>query len=282
MELKLLQKELFENPDFDPQRYAQDMEKPAAPRRFVIYFTPRSGSSWLEDTLTDSKCLGRPSEYFNPNFIPNIARSINADSLERYIDVLTRRNHPGRIFSFEITIYHLNRVFGNGEAFLKFFPPSLPAFYLRREDMVLQAVSLAKAVTTSVYHSKNAQPQDINEADTAFGYDPDLIGQWLAHILDQERKIEAYFEKFDLRPHRLSYEQIMEMGQEATVRHFIRHLRPKMHQQGRPANLTFSSRHAKIGTSRNAEYAERFRQDRPDRAAEVDEFRASLAGTTAG
>jgi len=272
-----LRQDLFRNPEFDPDRFETDMTIAPARRRYVIYFTPRSGSSWLTDVLIASKLMGKPQEWFNPNFIPNIARGINANSLEGYVDMLRRKHKRGGYFSTEITIFQLHRVFRDEAAFLEFFPPDIPAFYLRREDMILQAVSLAKAVDTSVFHTKNTAAGAIDEADKAFSYDARGIGKWLAHILDQERRIEAYFDRFGIRPHRLSYEQITTMGEEATVRHFMKHLRPKMYAAGKPERFSFSPAHRKIGTSRNEEYAARFRREHPERLAEVEEFRASLA-----
>ena len=271
-----MRQDFFKNPDFDPERFERDMKAAPARRRYVIYFTPRSGSSWLTDVLTASKLMGKPNEWFNPNFIPNIARAVNANSIESYIDMLQRKHKRGGYFSTEITIFQLHRVFETEAAFLKVFPPDIPTFYLRREDMILQAVSLAKAVETSVFHSKNTATEAVDKADGAFAYDARVIDRWLTHILDQERKIEAFFARFGLRPHRLSYEQITEMGQEATVRHFMKVLRPRMHQAGKPENLNLSTAHEKIGTSRNAEFAARFCREHPERLAEVEEFRNRL------
>lgn len=269
-----MRQDLFKNPDFDPDRFERDMKTAPARRRYVIYFTPRSGSSWLSDVLTASKLMGKPHEWFNPNFIPNIARGVNADSLERYVDMLRRKHKRGNYFSTEITIFQLHRVFGDEATFVEYFPPDIPAFYLRREDMILQAVSLAKAVETSVFHTKNTTADMVDEADRAFSYDARAIGKWLTHILDQERRIEAYFARFGIRPHCLSYEQITSMGEEATLRQFMKHLRPRLYNAGKPKRFNFSPAHKKIGTSRNAEYAERFREEHPETLAELEEFRA--------
>ena len=152
---------LFDNPDFDPERFETEMKKAPARRRYAIYFTPRSGSSWLTDTLTDSKCLGKPQEFFNPNFIPRIARSLNANSLEAISNCCCAGKSWWNISRLRNHDLSMHRVFGIGRKVSRILSAHLPAFYLRREDMVLQAVSLAKAVKTSVFHSKNTQsPSD--------------------------------------------------------------------------------------------------------------------------
>lgn len=53
----------------------------------VIHFTPRSGSSWLGSRLERSGRLGTGFELFNPDFLPSIARSYGARSLEEYIEM---------------------------------------------------------------------------------------------------------------------------------------------------------------------------------------------------
>lgn len=261
---------LFSGVVADPARFSADMEKPEKPVLFVIYFTPRSGSSWLTDTLLQAKGLGFPQEWFNPNFVTQNARSLNASSMAQYIALL-RRRHPGLGgFSFEITADHIRSVFGDTSAYLAHFPPTLPAFYLRRDDIVLQAVSLAKAVRSNVFHSPYASAEDRKRAETSFDYDGAAIAKWLRHILNQELALEEMFEKHQISPLRLNYEGITTAGAEAVVARMRAHLGQKPRN---PAQI--SPKHEKIGTDRNLEFGERFRRDYPELIAEVTEARAN-------
>lgn len=267
--------ELFQNPDFDEKQFNSTINKLTPPHgTFGIFFTPRSGSSWLTDVLTQTRLLGKPQEWFNPNFVPNITRAVNARDLDSYLKMLRRKHKVGGFFSFEVTIYQMRRVFGSGSNFLSYFPDTTPLFYLTREDMVLQAISLAKAVRTSVFHSVSASENEIDQADTEFTYDAGEITRWLDHVFDQERKCEAFFANKNLTPHRLSYEQITADGAEVTARRFLRVLRP-----AKAADLVIPEldpTHRKIASGRNSEYAERFRKEHPEKIAEIEAFRACL------
>lgn len=266
---------LFKNPDFDLVKFEKEMENRPAARSFGIFFTPRSGSSWLTDILSQTKLMGKPQEWFNPNFIPNISRAVNANSLDGYIEMLRRKHKSGGFFSFEVTFYQMRRVFGNNPSFLSWFPVTDPFFYLTREDIVLQAVSLAKAVNTSVFHSAGAKPEEVGRADTEFLYDASEIGRWLEHILDQEQKCERFFYNQELVPYRMTYERITSSGAEATARQMISILRPVKAPDLEIPKMT--SVHQKIGSMRNHEYAERYRKECPSKIIEIEEFRNSIS-----
>ncbi|SLN69107.1 Stf0 sulfotransferase [Roseisalinus antarcticus] len=271
-------KGLFHNPDFDPDRFAADMEKRAAARTLGILFTPRSGSSWLTDVLTQTRLFGKPQEWFNPNFMGNTLKRVNANSPQGYIDMLRRKHSLGNFFSFEVTIYQMHRVFGKDPGLMAYLPEKFPLIYLRRQDMVLQAVSLAKAVQTDVFHTVNTTPEEIASAEARFEYDGDQIRQWLEHIFDQERKCEAFLADREGPLLRITYEQMMRAGAEQTVRRFLRRWRPLKADDP----LTFEPRHAKIGSARNKTFAQRFRDENPGVMAEIAAFREDVRASIAG
>lgn len=266
---------LFANPDFDLGKFEADLTQKEPRRKLIILFTPRSGSSWLTDMVTRSKQLGKPREWFNPNFIPNITRAVNADTLERYINMITRKHASGNVFSCEITIFQLRRVFGGDAQFLQYFPADLPYVWLRREDLVLQAVSLAKAVRTNVFHAPQASADDLSRAEAEFDYDRADIEHWLGHILDQERLCEAFFETHGIAPLRLSYETMMAQGAEVALEQMLPLVRPRRPHLPDAARKRLSSKHQKIGSERNAEYALRFASESPARMEEIAAFRSA-------
>lgn len=262
------EKILFDNPAFDPDRFAADMSRVGAPRCFGIIFTPRSGSSWLTDILEKSKFLGRPREWFNPNFVPRISQAVNARSLDSYIKMLRRKHKVGGYFSFEITIYQMQRVFGGPDRFLTYFPAETPFYYLTREDIVLQAISLAKTAQTEVFHSAHSSTEDIARADSAYRYDGKEISHWLDHLFDQERKCERFFAQKAITPRRLVYEDITAAGAAETTRRILRDLK---HGHRAAQVVDLESDHRKIGSDRNTEFAERFRREHP---ALIDDIEA--------
>lgn len=259
---------LFDDVPFDPDLYQRVLSQPAADLRFAIYFTPRSGSSWLTDILSQTKRLGVANEAFNPNFIPNIARACNASNLEQYINVLIRRHNHNGVYSFEITMHQLEAVFRRQDLFLKYFGDG-PSFWLIRRDIVAQAISLAKMVSTNVAHTAHASEEERRASDKKFNYDANLIRRWLVHILNAERKNEKFFARNRLAPLRMCYEQTTLLSSQQMVNVVARHI-----GLSDLPPMEFKTGHAKLGTSRNAEFAERFRRDEAIFLAGVEAERA--------
>jgi LPS sulfotransferase NodH len=258
---------LFKKVVVDPQKLQGLRNRPKARTVLAIFFTPRSGSSWLTDALSQTNRLGRANEAFNPNFIPNLAQSCNATSLDSYIDLIQRRFNTRNALSFEITWHQLRAVFRKPDAFMAHFGEARNA-WLIREDIVAQAVSLAKMVTTNVAHSPWATDEDRARAEQAFVYDADLIRHWLNHILIAERHTEAHFAAKGIEPLRLCYEDMMSDGAAATIAKVAQFMGVPDIPQAAP-----EPRHSKLGTSQNADYAARFREQERAFLARVDDER---------
>lgn len=262
----------FDNPDFDPEKFAADMEKPVPGRCFGILFTPRSGSSWLTDVLERSGALGKPREWFNPTFVPQITRALNVADRDGYLEVLRRRHKAGGFFSFEATIYHVQRFFGSEAAFLERFPPAETSFfYLTREDIVAQAVSLAKTQQTGVFHAAPGSAVDPAGLDGGFDYDAREIARWLDHLADQERRCEAFFRTHEVPVHRITYEGIMADGPTVMVRRMLVALKRRRKAAG---VAPLEAGHQKLGTDRNADYAARFRREMAGHVARAEAARS--------
>lgn len=247
---------------FDPQadhnRLKAKMLAPAPQGRYCILFTPRSGSSWLTSILQHSNVLGAPAEWFNPKLMPESTRAMGARTLDQFAHAIQRHQLLGGLFGFEITHHQLHTVFPSEADFLERFQGST-FFWLIREDIVAQAVSLYKMVQTAVTHTANIDDAKVARADQVFEYDSLQILHWIRHIRKAEAATEAMIARFGLTPVRLSYEQMMAAGPNAVLRHFAHHL-------GRSEALDDSqtnSEHRKIGTAKNDIFAERFRKRHP-------------------
>lgn len=258
---------LFKNVDFDPQQFEDTMKKPPARTNYVIYFTPRSGSSWLTDVLVQTKRMSLANEAFNPNFIPNIARSVNASNLDQYVNAIKRKHNNHGIYGFEITWHQLNAVFPKHAEFIEYFGTS-PAFWLIRRDIVAQAVSLAKMVTTKVAHAPHTTKKDRAEAELAFAYDSALIKRWLLHILVAEKGTEVLFDDHSINPLRICYEDMMSTGAEEVAWIMMEHVGAT-----RLADATFATQHEKLATAQNQEYADRFKIEHRQFLREVEQER---------
>lgn len=258
----------FLNPSFDPSRFHRDMHLVGARKSYVIHFTARSGSSWLTDLIVSTGRLGKPGEWFNTNFVPKIAQGVNANDIPSMIKMLKRKHAPGGIFGAEITYGQLIATFGSHSAFLECFPATTKSFFLVREDVVAQAVSLAKAVKTNLFHSRSSA--EVAESEDGFGYDPAEISKWLHHLWSHERGSEEFFASVGIRPIRLSYEQLITADPNDVLRMFSQALGETWDGVATPPSRV------KTGTAQNAEFAERFRKER---AALVEEIESARAAT---
>ena len=57
---------------------------------YVFLITGRCGSTHLASLLIESRACGEPSEYFNPDWMPDFPESGMANSLDEYILYLVR------------------------------------------------------------------------------------------------------------------------------------------------------------------------------------------------
>lgn len=251
-------------------RRNQLASKPEPATTYVVYFTARSGSSWLTDVVTKTGALGEPGEWFNPNFVPNIAEALGATDMDSYVHLVKRRFTHGGVFGVEITSHQLKRIFGEYPAFDAYFPGAKSIWLIRR-DIVAQAVSLAKMVTTEVSHTAHSDTGAQLAADEKFTYDAEVIQKWLKHLHNGEIQTEAWIGEFNLDPLRICYEDMMAIGAEGAVNVVSNHIGVSP-----VANMELSSGHAKLGTEKNSSFASQFREDMADFIKEIDEQRHEM------
>lgn len=255
----------------DRERFCRLVAAPAARQTYIMFFTPRSGSSWLADIAAASGRLGTPSEAFNPNFLPKMVRAFGTRSMDEYCEVLRRRRHAGGIMGFQITWHQLNRVFrDDGEPFRRF--PDAALFWLIREDIVAQAVSLYKMVETGVAHAPHSSEAAIREADAALEYDGKRIRKWLDHILQAEERTEAILSERGPTPLRMSYERNLALGAGGVISAMCAHLGIDGNETAEPP----ASDHRRIATEANRAFAARFREAEAGYLGEVAERRRAL------
>ncbi|MCC5973045.1 MAG: hypothetical protein JJT81_03240 [Rubellimicrobium sp.] len=250
----------------DAERRARLRRRPPASLDYVIHFTPRSGSSRLTEILAATKRLSAANEAFNPSFVPRMAQALNAADLDDYVAALRRRFNTGGIYGVEVTAHHVTALFGGFDAFHAHFPTARN-FWLIREDIVAQAVSLAKMVATKVAHNTGGKGPE----DDGFAYDAGQIRHWLGHIRKAETACEDWFARAGITPLRMSYEQTVALSPLQLANLVARHL-------GLPdiPPMPFETRHEKLGTGQNADFAARFRAEAADFLAGVEAARAPM------
>jgi trehalose 2-sulfotransferase len=221
------------------------------PRRdFVIFMTPRSGSTWLSQILIRHGGFGQPEEWFNPDHIAIDIDQTRSASLDRYLKHVRKRFKDARtgVFGAEVSFFHLELMERMAGFFDVFDSGHTTFFYLTRRDLAAQAVSLYKATKTQIWNSLDG---DVSSKDFELAYDEAEVIAWAEHLLMQEDGFERTFAALKLRPIRIAYEDIIEAGAEKVCQFFCRHVGVDFHAA--PAE-----RMKKIGTAKNEEFAERF------------------------
>lgn len=226
---------------------------------YLIFFLARSGSTWLKDICEKTDRLGRPSEIFN---LAN--KRFARWPLERAIPKLIERNQRNGVFGAELTWGHIRDTFGGPAALFHFFP-NAPTAFLIREDIVLQAISGLRRMHTNVGHNRDGTGGD----DPEFPYDPEFIKRGVRHRMRTEKRFEAMFREYGVRPLRMSYER--NVGNPLGAVNAIADLigEPRVEEVAR-------SRYAVLRSGRSEAYAERFRSEEPRFMKRIDEARRPM------
>ncbi|PWJ12909.1 Stf0 family sulfotransferase [Jannaschia seohaensis] len=252
-------------------RLAADLARPPAPLGWVLYFTPRSGASWLCDLATRSGLLGQPDQSFSPGTMARAAARYNARSLDEYCALLPRRQARGKVWGLAVSHPQIRSAFPSERAFLKRFG-QLPALWLVRRDIVAQAVSLAKMRATGLAHAPYADAAAQKAADDAFAYDAAAIGAEMARLRGFEVATEAMFARAGIDPLRMSYEENVVHPRPHLIKLIGTHAG---RAATRPPALE-PGPHTRLATARSHAYAARFRAEEAAQVAEIEAARAPL------
>jgi LPS sulfotransferase NodH len=173
----------------------------AADRCFIVCFTPRSGSSWLTRIVSATKKLGALQEYINPDFVRDVAKEMHSTHQATMLAMLKRWTAtPNGVFSMETRATDIE-LFGEADFFIAFDSQTV-FFYLWRDNIVAQGISLYRAVTTNRFHSSDAPV-------AAPSYEPDLIAEWMRHIVQIENENLVMLQRNGRYPRFLRYEDII-------------------------------------------------------------------------
>lgn len=169
---------------------------------YVIFFTPRSGSTWLTDMLRSLGTVGNPDEWLNERYLAlELEKLGQVDHATLLQWLVSSHSTSNSVFGIEVDFFRLNYA-DNRFRFMDFFPPETRYFYLRRYNFVAQAISLYRAVESGRFHAID------DTSDRSVRYDADKVREWALHVLQQEYGFEAYFRKKRIKPVRYSYEDL--------------------------------------------------------------------------
>lgn len=168
--------------------------------KYALLMVPRSGSTLLAELLASTGSLGYPLEYF----VPDIVRSLSMAFLDRftsYADLMLRgMQTPNGIFGIEI---EGTRLLEERDFFAE--PASWRFIHLRREDVLAQAISLATAVRSGVWHRFES-----SQVSRLVLLTREVIISEVNFLLENERIFAQFFEEASVEPLKVSYEDLVE------------------------------------------------------------------------
>jgi trehalose 2-sulfotransferase len=175
----------------------------AADRCLVVIFTPRSGSTWLTRIVSATRKLGDLEEYINPEFVRGVAETMHATDQATLLAMLKRwTKSQNGVFSIEARSTDIV-LFGEGVFFESFSANTrTEIFFLWRDNIVAQGISLYRAVTTGRFHS--ADPPTALPA-----YDAESICEWMAHIVSIENDNLLLLQRYNRHARFLRYEDVV-------------------------------------------------------------------------
>ncbi len=253
-----------------PRYLERILQKPEPEIRYAMFFTPRSGSSRLTDIGEQSGILSRPGEIFNWNFMPGIAAHYGAKDMATYIDVIARERNTNGVFGCQNTYMHILSSFRSGRRWHAAFQPT-HYFWLYREDIVAQAVSVSRMRQTRIGHAHRATPGKQEKAEREFSYRPNSIRGLIELLRFMEARSEAYFRRMSAEPKRLGYERVSALTADEIVAVLGGHL--GIDTSGAAA---IAEKHRKMSGTKASEFAARFRRENTRFIEKVDRARQPM------
>ena len=201
---------------------------------YRIWFTQRSGSTLLSETLTAIGIAGKPGEHFG---MMGATSPIGTDHLSVY-EALREKlweagSTPNGVFGLKDAYHHTYymKIFNNilqlrgiegedpnHEEILSDLFPNCRHIYLTRRNKIRQAVSWWKAIQDEVWHVKAGDQQEYRPELYEGKYNLEALKHLLKEIMLKECATQAYFEKYQIVPLSVVYEDFVRAPQRVIQR----------------------------------------------------------------
>lgn len=210
---------------------------------YIICATPRSGSTLFCQYLASTGVAGVPETYFRKEDLHEYAKQwqiLRSDGSYDFADYLEATREAGStnngvlalrimwITLKEVTAY-LSGLYpnlaGNELGLLEGAFGRLKFIYLRRKDLVAQAISLYRAQQTGYWHVDEGQ---VPERPPAFDFD--AINSFVAMLRQDNLDWQAWFGEAGVEPMPISYEDFTS-NPKTTITEILRFLKIEL-----PAN----------------------------------------------
>ncbi|MEL6780349.1 MAG: Stf0 family sulfotransferase [Cyanobacteria bacterium J06597_16] len=261
-------------------------DKPLA-NSYMVCSTVRSGSTLLCKTLAQLKGCGQPTEYFHRHTIQRLSLYNNPEKFLSYCeDIFQQSLINNGTFGLKMHWRQLEDFFTlarqvpqlktySDKAILDAIFPGLTFVYLRREDVVAQAVSAAIATQTGRWEkpAKGEHSCKTSAPDKPVKFQPWHIYEWDQAFKEQNQHWQQFFTDNQLTPHAVVYETLVaSFSQEInsvldylnlSTEANIETLSLPTKRQASPANQSFSQAYSRMPTPLLAAIHAVYRQLKP-------------------
>jgi trehalose 2-sulfotransferase len=238
-------------------------------RSYAILIMGRSGSTMLGRTLLMSGLFGDPDEWFNCDPGSVAADYVAEGRGETFYSYLSHIQETttgtNGVFGVQLSFEHLDYL-EDLVPLSHVFGPQACWFFLRRRNLVAQAISAWKATASGRYHS-------YQEARAEAPYDADAIANHARDFVTCEQASVEFFRQKGLWPIELYYEDIVD--EDFSIALFRNALQIYGEAEtDKPARETYPV--TRIATSENSRWEDLFRSDRRDYLAELERERPRI------
>jgi len=230
---------------------------------YVICIIPRTGSTLLCQGLTDTKLAGTPKEHFNSSVEDIYYNNGVFKNFNHYLKLTVSKNTtPNGVFGFKAN-YHQFRTWFTAKKIKTAFR-NLHFIYIKRQDHVRQAISYLKAKKTQRWTST---ANSIKKPK--FSYK--ALRLLIIKIEKDEERWEAFFQKNNIAPLRIFYEDFVKSYGE-TIIQILKHLKitipenfrvepPTLKKQADQTTEDWLRRYTKILSEDDHDNAKRIKSD---------------------
>lgn len=192
-----------------PSRFfARSRGGPRAARAYLVATAGRSGSTFLCARIAEYGELGFPREFLNESFLAEFDRIFPNPNLADYQTyVLSEFASDNGVFGVKSDWWRFQEARRLGLLGEVLQELELVVF-LRRRDLVAQAVSAVLAAGSGVWHAHEVLQQDLDPWHQAVAYDRAAIERQARAILDEEFHWTRFIERSGVPALRLDYEDV--------------------------------------------------------------------------
>jgi trehalose 2-sulfotransferase len=231
------------------------LEKPLARIRYMIAFTPRSGSTYLCNLIAKTSQLGKPAEYMNQKFLPSYLTKIPSLTPDEYLMNVLRHYRTKRVAGMKASWLQFRDMYSILEC-----SEMLAGFqfiFLFRRDWAEQAVSLYRATNSKVFDTRNYSKDERRTLMADLVYDFKKIDYWARHIQLQEIGWRNFFAANSLFPLVITYEEI-DQDARTVLERIASYLKIRIDF----SEFNLSSVYEKLADRESVEWAARYRLEK--------------------